>query len=120
MRLFLSVGCMLLIIMAPIAVVAQCIEGNCVNGIGTANFENGDRYVGQWKDGVRSGQGTYFLRNGDKFIGQFKDDKADGTGILIDHDGVEIRGQWQDGKFVGKGVLTRPDGKVKTVRARRQ
>ena len=30
---------------------AECIKGNCVNGQGTWLFEDGDKYVGEHKNG---------------------------------------------------------------------
>ena len=39
-----------------------CIEGNCLslNGAGTYLWLNGNKYVGEWKGGKRSGQGGYY------------------------------------------------------------
>ena len=55
----------------------KCIEGDCRNGNGTYTFANGDKYVGEFKDGKYHGQGTYT--------------KSDGT--------VE-KGIWENGKLV--------------------
>ncbi len=30
---------------------AGCIEGDCNNGYGTYTWADGDKYVGEWKDG---------------------------------------------------------------------
>ena len=30
---------------------AECIEGDCDNGYGTYTFANGDKYIGEYKDG---------------------------------------------------------------------
>ena len=34
---------------------------------------NGDKYVGEYKDGKQHGQGTYTYANGDKYVGEYKD-----------------------------------------------
>ena len=34
---------------------AACIQGNCENGKGTFTMFNGDKYVGEWKDGKKDG-----------------------------------------------------------------
>ena len=34
------------------------------NCFGTINFNNGDKYVGEWKDDKNHGQGTYTYSNG--------------------------------------------------------
>ena len=36
-------------------------------------WENGSRYVGEWKDGKKHGQGTYTSQDGTKWKGKFKD-----------------------------------------------
>jgi hypothetical protein len=40
---------------------AQCINGNCKNGLGTFEKTNGDKYIGEFKNGKRYGQGTYYF-----------------------------------------------------------
>ncbi|SVD40958.1 uncharacterized protein METZ01_LOCUS393812, partial [marine metagenome] len=47
-------------------VFAACIEGNCVNDQGTYTFADGDKYVGEYKDGKYHGQGTYTYADGAK------------------------------------------------------
>ena len=37
---------------------AECIEGDCNNGYGTSTWADGEKYVGEWKDGKEHGQGT--------------------------------------------------------------
>ncbi len=48
-----------------------CINGNCENGRGTWLAENGDKYIGGWKDGKRHGKGVLYLANGDLFVGRW-------------------------------------------------
>ena len=45
------------------------------NGQGTFTWSDGKKYVGEYKDGLPNGQGTYTLPNGEKYIGEFKDNK---------------------------------------------
>ena len=47
-----------------------CIEGHCQNGTGTYLWLNGNKYVGEWKDGKRSGQGAYYWADGREYTGQ--------------------------------------------------
>ena len=42
----------------------SCIEGDCINGYGTATYANGDKYVGEYKDDKRHGQGTFTFADG--------------------------------------------------------
>ena len=50
------------------------------NGKGELTFRNGkwdgDKYVGEFKDGLRTGKGIYIWSNGDKYVGEWKDDKS--------------------------------------------
>ena len=54
---------------------AECVQGNCKNGQGTATRANGDKYVGELKNTKRHGQGTLTYANGDKYVGEWKDGK---------------------------------------------
>lgn len=35
--------------------------------MGTLLYADGDKYVGEWKDGKKSGKGELYYVNGDKF-----------------------------------------------------
>ncbi len=48
---------------------------NWTNCFGTMTWADGDKYVGEFKNGKRNGQGTYTFADGDKYVGEFKDDK---------------------------------------------
>ena len=55
------------------------------HGHGTYKWANGDVYIGEWMEGVRSrlGLGTYkWAANGDVYIGEFKDGNRHGQGRL--------------------------------------
>ena len=58
----------------------------------------GDKYVGEFKGGYRNGQGTYAWSDGDKYVGIFKDDKPNGQGTYTWSDGRKYVGEWKDGK----------------------
>ena len=76
-----------------------CIYGNCENGQGTFTWADGDKYVGQWKDGMVNGQGTNTWADGDKYVGQWKDNKRNGQGTFTYADGRKQEGQWIDNEF---------------------
>jgi hypothetical protein len=50
------------------------------DGQGTYNYGDGNKYFGEWKDGKNNGQGTFSYANGDKYVGEFKDDEYNGQG----------------------------------------
>ena len=114
---------------------SSCIQGNCVNGYGTytdadgnkyvGDFKNGGfngqgiytksgggKYVGDFKNGSFNGQGTYTWPDGRKYVGQFKDNDLNGQGTFTDANGNEYVGGFKDGGFNGQGTFTWPDGRT--------
>jgi len=80
------------------------------NGQGTYTWPDGDKYVGQYVNGVRNGQGTYTWANGQKYVGQYRDGKENGQGTMTYPDGRTYVGQYVDGKKNGQGTMTYPNG----------
>ena len=81
------------------------------NGQGTYTYPNGEKYVGEWKDGEQNGQGTYTYPNGDKYVGEFKDDKQNGQGTKSWNDGWKDFGSWKNGE-IWNGTEYDEDGKI--------
>jgi septal ring factor EnvC (AmiA/AmiB activator) len=52
-----------------------CVRGNCVSGFGMRKYSDGDRYEGNWKDGLRAGQGTYYWKDGSQEKQNWRDGK---------------------------------------------
>jgi hypothetical protein len=50
-----------------------CTQGHCDDGQGTFIFDDGTKYVGQFKGGYENGKGTYINKNGYMWSGEFKD-----------------------------------------------
>ncbi len=48
---------------------AKCVKGDCLNGFGIDNLENGNKYAGEYKNGKRHGKGTITAPDG-KWIGK--------------------------------------------------
>ena len=85
------------------------------NCFGSYNFDNGDRYVGEWRDNKKHGQGTYTFGPssefaGDKYVGEFKDNYKDGHGTYTFDVGDKYVGGWRNGNFNGFGTYTYADG----------
>ena len=72
------------------------------NCFGSYTFDDGDKYVGEWKDNKFHGQGTYYYSNGDRYVGEWKSDKQHGQGIFYYSDGGTDKGEWKDDKLVDK------------------
>ena len=62
------------------------------NGWGTITFPSGSNYVGEFKDGKRTGQGTMSFFDGGKYKGKYE-------------------GKWKDGRKNGQGTETYPSGR---------
>ncbi len=60
-------------------------------------WENGTKYMGEWKDGEFHGQGTMTYHDGNKFVGKWKDGVYHGQGTMTYHDGRKYVGEWKDG-----------------------
>ena len=69
---------------------------------------NGYKYVGEWKDGMRNGQGIETFADGYKYVGQQKNGKRHGQGTET-WNGYKYVGEFKNGKKHGQGTETWPD-----------
>jgi hypothetical protein len=93
----------------------DCVIGNCSNGIGTFIWDNGQKYVGKWKDGEWHGQGTFTYSKGGMYIGEFKNNHQHGQGTRI-YPGIgKYVGEWKESNRIGQGTYTSADGNYKYV-----
>ena len=70
------------------------------NGQGTYTWANGAKYVGQWADGQRNGRGMYTWPNGERYLGEFRNNKKHGQGTLVYANGRKYVGEFKDGNPV--------------------
>jgi len=70
------------------------------HGKGTMNFNNGDKYVGQWRNDKFNGFGILEKANGEKYEGNWKNNKMHGQGEYTFPNGKVKEGIWKDGKFM--------------------
>ena len=63
-------------------------------------FDNGDKYIGEFVNGVKQGVGE--LDKKDEFVykGEFKQNKFDGFGMLKKNNGEVLEGNFIQNKFV--------------------
>ena len=77
----------------------------------TIIYANGDKYIGQWKDGKIYGRGSLIYPNGDMYKGEWKNGKKHGIGVTISKDGKKIEeGAYKDGKKEGLWVIFYENG----------
>ena len=76
------------------------------DGQGTYTWTNGNKYVGKFKDDKLNGQGTYTFLNGNKYVGAFKNDQRNGQGTYTFASGDKYVGKFKHDKFSGQGTYT--------------
>ena len=85
-----------------------------LEGLGSKTYPDGDKYVGDWKDGVRNGQGIFTFgkgkHEGDKFVGEYKDGVRNGQGTYTWTNGQKYVGEWKDEKENGQGTMSLSNG----------
>ncbi|MBF0180299.1 MAG: hypothetical protein HQM03_09770 [Magnetococcales bacterium] len=89
---------------------SHCKVGDCRNGTGTYRFDNGEEYVGEWRNGQRHGIGTYTFLNGEKYRGDWRDDRMEGKGVFHYQDGARYDGEWRNNQRHGQGSLIQANG----------
>ena len=66
--------------------------------MGTMNYQNGDKYVGRWRDDAFHYEGCYFYADGSKYEGKYANNAMDGKGKLTDAKGKVIHeGEFRKG-----------------------
>lgn len=83
------------------SISAQCIDGNCNNGYGTAIFKKkgGVKYTGYFKSKRPNGKGTAEYPNGRIYTGDWMAGTWHGQGTLTLTDGSSLSGNWEYNKF---------------------
>jgi len=76
MKLIVSVIVTLMLL--PQVAASICVQGDCINSQGTVVLQDGRRYVGEFKDGIRSGRGLMTFSDGTKYLGDWQNDKPYG------------------------------------------
>lgn len=82
------------------------------DGQGTATFQNGWKYIGEFKNGEANGQGIATHKDGWKYVGEFKNGDRNGQGTSTWPDGGKYVGEFKDGKYNGQGTAYRADGTI--------
>ena len=82
------------------------------HGFGNMTYPNGNSYEGEWKHDEYSGNGTYIREDGKKYVGEFKSGKKSGKGYLISSDGNKYVGHFQDNKKHGVGIMYYSNGRI--------
>ena len=73
-------------------------------------FSEGDKYIGEIKNGKSEGYGMDFYLNGDKYEGDYKDNLYDGYGIFNYINLDRYEGEFKNGKAEGYGIFYNSNG----------
>ena len=95
----------------PQSAGALCVQGDCTNGQGTFVLPDGRRYVGEFKEGVRTGRGVMTYPDGSQYEGDWQNDKPYGKGTFSSVGKFEFNGDFVNGVRHGQGTLETVDGK---------
>ena len=73
-------------------------------------YENGDEYIGEFKNNKRNGYGVlYYNKNNinmrDRYEGDWKDDKIEGKGKIYWNNGDKYEGDFINGIINGNGII---------------
>ncbi len=79
---------------------AQCVSGDCKNGVGTYVYPSGAKYTGHFKDGEIHGIGVCYYTDGSKYQGEWVHRYPEGRGTKTYSDGTTRTGKWRRGKPV--------------------
>ena len=80
--------------------------------IGQVVTPKGQKYIGEFKEGKRTGSGAYIYPHGLKYEGNFVDGHYNGRGVLTQPDGRKYSGEFKNDKFHGQGTEYRADGSI--------
>ena len=92
--------------------VGQVNERNKKSGRGALiNNNNGNYFIGYWKDDKKNGKGYEYNSNGEETAsGEYKNGLLNGNGKKILEDGTRYEGMFLDGKMDGNGIYFFKDG----------
>lgn len=84
------------------------------HGWGVYYYKTGDRYEGEFKNDMKHGKGAYTFQNGDKYMGEFGEDMRSGRGTMLFANGDRYVGEFTGNTLTGKGTMSYRDGNKHT------
>ena len=81
------------------------------SGFGKSVNNDGNIYIGEFKNGLANGFGKYTTKNGNKYEGVWKDNKLEGYGFITCNNSEQIyKGEIKKGVFNGIGEFYHKNG----------
>lgn len=82
----------------------------------TIEYPNGNKYVGEVKDGKYEGRGTFYWNDGDIYIGEYKNNLKHGQGKMFYKNNykkfMKYEGEYKYGMLEGYGKMYYKDGYI--------
>ncbi len=75
----------------------DCNTNYCLTGLGKYTYKNGNKFVGDFRDGKPEGSGIVYYTNGDRYEGDWKKDAPNGKGVMHYTDGRVVGAVWESG-----------------------
>lgn len=89
----------LLLIIVTVTDAQDCISGDCGNGYGTMTYANGQKYIGEFDQGLRHGQGVLFINQTRKYVGSWRNGRKHGEGRIYLNNRILTAGKWSNNKL---------------------
>ena len=87
-------------------------ENRKMQGLWEYVWADGDKYVGEYKDGKNHGWGNLRQRNGHEYTGNWVSDEISGIGRMVQPNGDTYEGNFQRGNRQGKGFVVYANGDI--------
>ena len=84
-------------------------------GYGIIFFPDGGRYEGNWENDLAHGKGIEYYKDGDRYEGEYFRDEEDGEGVYYYKNGDRIMGNYKNGKKIGKHVKLCSNGEIQVI-----
>lgn len=66
------------------------------DGVNERSDTYGNKYTGNYEDGIKTGRGTLIFNNGDKYVGDFENNLRNGNGTYTWANGSQFNGTFED------------------------
>lgn len=80
---------------------------NITTGAVKCEYGNGDRYIGNFVDGLPEGNGIYIYSSGDRYEGELRQGLPNGDGTFISKDDTRVTGLFENGVIKSGTVITK-------------
>ncbi|MDC1369137.1 caspase family protein [Cyclobacteriaceae bacterium] len=115
-----KIGIILLILLVScfFSQAQECTSGNCYDGFGKIVYDNGQEYVGEFKNGVSHGYGQTWFNGGAVYIGEYNNGERHGFGVFDWKNGNRFIGKFKNGKEDGYALKFEKNGGAVTGTSR--